>query len=963
MRTGTGALLGRHLLTDRAAGAAVAVIVLAASFLGAAVPRALDRLSTEGLRGTIDQAAPLDRDLLATVAGQPPVAYGSTGDPTLPFRHVLDDVQASLEPLLAKTSTGVVGTFRYRSVRALGIAPVLPDETDTSLFNLTVLTDPTDVADQGFASRVRYVAGGPPSASQVTRDPGSTVPPTQPGGADQGSALVEVAVSAEGARVHGLEPGSVVQLAQRLQARVTGVVEPLDPGDPYWQLDDTLLDPAQSYTDADGIIHTTALLVAPEAAAVLAGQMFRASQPQLQVRVPLRAGDLRADEAVGLFREVRRLEGEVFPMPETPGLDAGFFAFPAPDVRLSSGLDGLVLDHLRQRRTSSAVVSLVAAGLLGVTLAVLTLAARLVVERRRRALSLVVARGGSARQVVAVSAVEGALLGLPAAAAGTALAARAVDGGAGTAGWALPLLLGFAPVVLLPALAAAGTRDGGAEGLRGRRRDSAGGLAGLRSGPGRRRLVAEGVLLLATAAAVLTLRQRGLEPAPVDTRGGAVPAEALVTAPDPLLAVAPLLIGLVTAVLVARLAPLPLRRFADRAARRTGAVTFLGAARAGRDQVAGTLPVLVVLLAISTCVLGVVVSGTAQRGLRTASWEEVGAEARTTSLGLTAEEVEAGREVPGVDGLAAVSVSRGEAESSTREGAVEVFAVDPTDLAAVQRPVPGAPALPEGLSADPGASGPVPVVVSTGVAAVGEQVTVTSGGAVLDALVVGTADRLVSLSGTGDWVLADPVALDAAGWAYPLPRIALVDLAPELAEARGAQVDEVEAGLREALSTGSPLRTRADAEEGIAERPLVSGTLGSFGWAAGLSAVLCALALLLTLVAAAAERVRLLSRLRTLGLDGRQSGALVAWEAGPVVVPGVLVGLVVGLGVTLAVYPALDLRSFTGGQDRPALALDLPLLAASVGGVLLASALAVVLAVLTGSRARLGALLRVGDET
>ncbi len=127
--------------------------------------------------------------------------------------------------------------------------------------------------------------------------------------------------------------------------------------------------------------------------------------------------------------------------------------------------------------------------------------------------------------------------------------------------------------------------------------------------------------------------------------------------------------------------------------------------------------------------------------------------------------------------------------------------------------------------------------------------------------------------------------------------------------------------------------------------------------------MLCALAMLLTLVAAAAERVRLLSRLRTLGLDGRQSGALVAWEAGPVVVPGVLVGLVVGVAVTLAIYPALDLRSFTGGQDRPALALDLGLLAGSVGGVLVASALAVVLAVLSGSRARLGTLLRVGDET
>ena len=520
-------------------------------------------------------------------------------------------------------------------------------------------------------------------------------------------------------------------------------------------------------------------------------------------------------------------------------------------------------------------------------------------------------------------------------------------------------MLGLAPVLLLPVLAAVGTRDGGAEGLRGRRRDGVGGL-GARSTSGRRRLVAEGVLVLAAVAAVATLRQRGLAPPAVATSGAVSPA-ALDTSPDPLLAAAPLLIGLVTAVLVARLAPLPLRRLADRASRRSGAVTFLGAARSGRDQVAGTLPVLVVLLAISTCVLGVIVSGTAQRGLRTASWEEVGAEARITSLGLTAEEVAAGAEVPGVDGLAAVSVSRGQFEAATREGAVEVFAADPAALAAVQEVVPGAPPLPDDLASTGGTR--VPVVVSSGTAAVGEAITVTSGGFVLDAVVVGTADRLVSLSGSGAWVLVDPRALDDAGFRYPLPRIALVDLEPGLAEARGDDLDDVETGLREALGTGSPLRTRADAEQGIADRPLVAGTLGSFGYAAGLSAVLCALAMLLTLVAAAAERVRLLSRLRTLGLDGRQSGALVAWEAAPVVVPGVLVGLVVGVAVTLAIYPALDLRSFTGGQDRPALALDLGLLAGSVGGVLVASALAVVLAVLSGSRARLGTLLRVGDET
>jgi putative ABC transport system permease protein len=117
------------------------------------------------------------------------------------------------------------------------------------------------------------------------------------------------------------------------------------------------------------------------------------------------------------------------------------------------------------------------------------------------------------------------------------------------------------------------------------------------------------------------------------------------------------------------------------------------------------------------------------------------------------------------------------------------------------------------------------------------------------------------------------------------------------------------------------------------------------------------------LVAAAGERTRLLSRLRTLGLDGRQSGSLVAWEALPVVLPGVLVGLLVGMVVSLAVYPAVDLRAFTGGLERPAVAIDPVLMLASVAGVLVASGVAVVVAMLTGSRAQLGSVLRVGEET
>jgi len=967
-RVSTLSLLYRHLLTDRPAGAALAVIVLASAIVAGAVPRALESLATDGLRATIDRAATLDRDLLSTRSAPPPLDHTtSTTDPTSPFRTLLADVDASLEEPLAQASSGAIGSIRYRTLRAESAEPALNPEAGTSLFNLTVLTDaPRGAAPPegpGFGSRVRYLQGAPPAAFTFTpaKPPPAPDEFTQPGGPAAGSTLLEAAVSTDAAKVHDLQVGSVVQLSHGLSVRVTGVVQALDEDAPYWQTDDTLLHPAESYAEPLGVIHTSTLLVPPAAAAALDNQLRGVNLPQISVRVPLHAGALRADQAPDLVGVVRRLEGRRFAMPSPVGLDTRWFFGPEQQqVAVSTGFDALVLEHLSQRRTSGAVVAVVSAGLAGVTLAVLVLATRLVVERRRRPLSLLVARGGSTGQVVTVMALEGLLLGAPAAALGLSLAHLLVRGDPGWLGWVLPAAVGAALLPLLPALAVSAMR-GGLAGHRGERRDTVSGVG--QTAAGRGRLALEVLVLLAAAGAVVTLRSRGLA-APELSRTGVVDPEALRPDADPLVAAAPLLLALAAAVLVARLAPVPLRWLAAAAGRHRGAVTFLGAARAGRDQVAGTLPVLVVVLAMSTCVVGVIVTGTSQQGVRTAAWQQVGADGRLNALGFTDEELAAAARVAGVEGLAAVSVSEADVGSDTRVGRVDLFAANGAALSSVQGSVSGAGRLPDELDDVPDAGEPLPVVVSSSVGSVGDELTLDRGNGRdrVEALVVGTADRLVSLSSARDWVLANPTALERLGYDAPLPRLVLVDLSEQTATQPGLE-DTVEADLRDALATGSPLHTRADAEERISDQPLVRGTLGSFGYVAVLAALMCALALVLTLVAAAAERVRLLSRLRTLGLDGRQSAALVAWEAAPVVLPGVLLGWVVGAAVVIAVYPALDLRSFTGGADRPSLAVDPVLLLGSTGGVLAASVVAVLVAVLSGSRARLGAVLRVGDDT
>ncbi len=961
--TGSVSLLRSHLATDRAAGAAVVLVVAVAAFLASAVPRATEHLATDGLRAAIDDAAPLDRDLRGIVGGQVPLDHGSAGEPTGPLRQLVQDVDDRLGPVLGERVGTGTASIRYRQLGLLSVTPERPDEYDTGVLGATVLSDQADVVgDPGLGSRVRWVAGSAPGRGVLAPDaPGpETADPSRPAppGEEVGRAEVPVAVSSDTATVFGLAPGSVVQLDHRLTAVVSGVFEPEEPADPYWTADGTLLQPSESYSSREGRIQSGTVVVAPESAGVLAEQLYRSVVPQVAVRFPVASHGVEAVQATELVTQLRRLEGERFPVPPSAlGPDPTQADPGSIELKVASGLDLVVLEHLRQQRTSSAVVALVSAGLAGVLLAVLTLATRLVVERRRRALSLLVARGGSTRQVGLIQGVEGVALGAPAALLGTFAAHLAVHGRPGAWGWALPAVVALTPAVLLPVLGVLAVRDG--TGRTGRR-DAVVALTGR---PGRRRLLLDALTVLLAVAATAALRTQGLAAAP-----DVAADPELVTGADPLLAAAPLLVALASASVVARLVPAPLRWLAYRTSRGSGVVTFLGAARAGREQVAGTLPMLVVVLATATSVMGVTISSTATEGVRTAAAQAVGADARTTSPGFAPEALAVADAVVGVADVVGVTDADADASSSTYDGSVQLFAADVATLARIQRDVPGAAEL-DGLveavdEHGAGASGePVPVVASSDVAAIGTEIRVTVGRGAVDGVVVGTASRLLPVSGNRPWVLADTGSLTSSAVRLPLAQVALIDLGPSAADPGGtaAAGTGVEQQVAQALRTVAPVTSVADATEQIRSRPLVQGTLGSFGFSAALAALLCALAVVLTLAAAAAERATVLSRLRTVGLDVRQSGSLVAWEALPVVVPGLLVGLVVGFAVSLTVYPAVDLRSFTTGDDRPAVAVDPGLLGATLAGVVLACVLAVVVAVVSGSRARLGSVLRAGE--
>src|SRR5699024_1031472 len=98
------------------------------------------------------------------------------------------------------------------------------------------------------------------------------------------------------------------------------------------------------------------------------------------------------------------------------------------------------------------------------TLAVFLLGAQLLVSRRRPALALLSARGGSGLQLRGMLAAEGLVIGLPAAAAGAAAAIALLPGRTTGADLVLTAAVALTPAVLLAATTTSrGLRQGRAD--------------------------------------------------------------------------------------------------------------------------------------------------------------------------------------------------------------------------------------------------------------------------------------------------------------------------------------------------------------------------------------------------------------------------------------------------------------------------------------------------------------------
>ncbi|WP_413451112.1 FtsX-like permease family protein [Georgenia phoenicis] len=929
--TGLLGLARRQATAHRAVPVALVLLVLLVSAVVTAWPRLLAGVDDRQVTHEIAATSPLSRDVVgvlpATWPWLPPPPPGSTPFPP-DVEENLGGVHVALEELRAAQPEPLRSLLGKPSfwVQSEPVEVEPPPDPLMGQQRLRLTVDPE------LADRVELVAGRWPEP-HLAVDPFAGLDDVERAflNLDERVALtdaaiaasepLEVLLSAPAAEVLEWEVGTERRIiGNTVPALLTGTYEVTDPGADHWDHNRYSVEP---YVVDDLNLGTSA-----EAAAYLDpawdgqlpagfpehGQTFRT-----QMWFPVDPAALTADDVEPAAAQLTRFTS---PQPLGPAGDTA----PAYEVRFASEL-GEVLDRVRQQQAvTSTVLTVIASGPLGVALAVFLLGARLLVSRRRAGLALLAARGGSGSQLRSVLALEGLVIGVPAAAVGALLAVLLLPGRTAPGDLAVTGAVALVPAVLLAASTSPrGLREGRAD------------LGARRS---RWRWIAEVVLLAVTAVALVLLVQRGVRPG----TGGT----------DVLLTGVPLLLAVATCVVVLRVYPLPVRALAGALRRRRGVMAFLGSARAVREPAGGLVPAVALVVGVSVAMFSAVLSSTIGTGVQATAWQSVGADLRLSGPILDEEKAAAIAAVPGVAEVATIG------DAGTVSIAGERLTVAVADLAAVravQADGVGIDHLPADL---PGASGDaVPTVLSdAAVEALGAGVGDTLEAAVGDGVtleVVGTVGRLAGAGTTGE-VLVDAEAFAAATDRPVLPRIALLDVTD------GADPTAVLERVREVEPVALAQNPAGD-ERGFLSSPMAGGMNAALTVAVVLSLVLVVVAVVMTQLMGAPVRARLLAVLRTLGLDRRQARGIVAWELVPLAAVSVLAGGVLGVVVPWVVLGGMDLRALTGGEEQPELVVDPLVVGAVLGGVVLLTVLAVLVSTVLSSRADAASQLRMGEET
>ncbi|MEU4065866.1 FtsX-like permease family protein [Streptomyces wedmorensis] len=853
-----------RLRTAPWAALSLALLVLVTAYLAAALPRAVDAYETEGLRHEIRTAAPRSTvlELTAEAPGlelDQPEREANLAPGVL--RKQQDDVLTLLpEPLRVDPRQTVHGVRTITRVE--GLDPWLPRPDGIS--PEFVLSSPSELTGHATLRQGRLAAG-------TARRP---------------EAVVTVKTAAS---LH-LKPGSVVHVPGRVSARpiavtITGIVEPRGPEDAYWTVEPLLRTPSLASLVGDEVKYywQAALLLSPESAPSVLATL---GDPEVFFRFMPMSGHLTTRDTDRLTTALDSAGGgpDLVKMRRVVG----------PTGALTTDLDAIVGAYGSMRDAIDPVVAVAVFGIGAVAAVVLVMTGGLFVARRDSELALIRSRGASLTGIGLRLLGETSAVAVPAAALALGLAVATVRPPAGGSG-GIPLgpsvlaatAVALIAMLVLPLRAVVVHRT---PRLHGGRDDL------LTARPSRRRTVLELTALVLTVGAVASLRLRGTA-----------------DAGDHLVSAAPVLVGLIAAMLLVRIYPLPLRWAARPARRLRGAVGPLALARAGRSSSTGTLPLLALVLALTTAAFGgSVLAGVADARDR-AALLATGADARIEGsvewTPLPAPLTEAVRGTAGVRDLAPVQVEYGVSVPSVQgtsalQMTAQLVGVEPGSYTRLANRTGFGP-FPAGLLASTGRGGPgavadtdrvLPAIASPSVA---ERLGTTpleivAAAGVFHVKVVAVRPTTPAVSG------ADFLLVNGADLTHRAATALLVTGSPDAAALRAAV-----AGASKADDFA--VTTRSEERSTYVDSPLQSGAEGIYLGAIGAGAGYAVVAVLLSLMQSAPERTKLLARLRTMGLTRKQGRRLLGLEALPQAVLAALGGTLVGWATVPLLAPGIDL--------------------------------------------------------
>lgn len=911
-------LLLRQATSSLGASIAIVLIVAVAAGLFTAWPRLSRATFLDEVDFRMEQTPATARALTGTDHGRWPVSIWADDVTYDSVIAQLEEIAASagsaVKPLLGEpemliTISGPPTATVVGSALAFEAPSPRPSDLVARLLRLRAIDSVLEHAE--------VVEGNAPVAWEGLE-------PSSDGSWGLASTQVEVMFSVDTAQRLGLHVGDELtgwgpsvqisaEVSEPVTAVVTGLFEATDPTDPYWQFQTSGLQPQIASDPNAGDFGIGAAYVHQDTARAFS---LTPLQPTTDVWLPVAAGTEHPAEVADDLRDLVAREVQL-----GGGVDS-------VTVRLDTALIGVLDAAVAAQRGSAAVLALVAAGPVGVMFALLALATRLSVSRRRATLALASARGGSAWQIRGGLALEGLVLGLPATALGAAAATLLVPGTLVAGDYRLPLLAGLAPAAFLAAERLPN--------LRTERHDLS-----ARS-HSRWRWVAEVLLVAGAAGAVYLMTSRGLQATTTATV-------------DPLSAATPLLIALATAVLATRLFPLPMHLVHALMRRRPGLAGFLGSARALREGGGGLVPMLALLVGTSIAVFSTAMITTLSSGVSESTLTATGAEMRLAGPPYSDEIVAQVEQVEGVAAVARVfEQPQIQLTVGTTTQQARLYAVDAGTLGSVQAGVEGALEVPVGMDALDG--GAVPIILSDALAQeeTGEEMSIRMN-SLVPVVPVGTAAEAAGFAEGTLWAVTDLDLLREVTGQNLVPRLLLIDLEPD------ADTAAVLAAVTDIVGGIGTITTADAREDAFLASPSAISMRAGFVVALVISVLQSVLALVLTLVLAAPERGRLVAVLRTLGLGARDARRLVSWELVPMAAVALVTGAGLGLALPHLVVATVDLSVFTG-QVTPPVVYDWARLGLVLAGVVAVLGLTLLIASAVARRLSLS-VLRIGDAT